>query len=162
MKALRALALNPSHARLAMADELYADALCHLRDTGWTATALFQGEARHAQGGRLRGRLRDEVPSCCPDRVGDHTVRAQNTMPISLRFLFWSLPETPLATVILGSVAAGIVLIGLPLSINRWRLRAQARSLEARLAEIEVRTAKLEPPTRHPPCSHKFVRLSSR
>ena len=47
----------------------------------------------------------------------------QNTTPTSLRFLFWSLPQTPLAAVILASVAAGIVLVGLPFWITRWRLR---------------------------------------
>jgi putative membrane protein len=63
----------------------------------------------------------------------------QNTTPISVRFLVWSLPETPLASVILVSVVAGILLVGLPLTISRWRLRARARSLEARLASAEAR-----------------------
>ena len=70
----------------------------------------------------------------------------QNTTPVSLRFLLWSLPETPLATVILISVVAGIVLVGLPSSISRWRLRGRARSLEARLAAAEARAPKAEPP----------------
>lgn len=74
----------------------------------------------------------------------------QNTTPISLRFLFWSLPETPLATVILVSVVAGIVLVGFPLLINSWRLRARTRSLEARLAAAEARATQLEPPTSPP------------
>jgi uncharacterized integral membrane protein len=70
----------------------------------------------------------------------------QNTTPIVLRFLFWSLPDIPLATVILASVAAGVVLAGLPLWINRWRLRARTRSLEARLAEAEARATERETP----------------
>jgi uncharacterized integral membrane protein len=51
----------------------------------------------------------------------------QNTTPISVQFHIWSLPETALATVIVVSVVAGIVLVGLPLGIGRWRLRARAR-----------------------------------
>ncbi|MGH7306886.1 MAG: lipopolysaccharide assembly protein LapA domain-containing protein [Candidatus Rokuibacteriota bacterium] len=70
----------------------------------------------------------------------------QNTTPIALRFLLWSLPETPLASVILVSVVAGVVLVGIPLSIGRWRLRARARSLEARLASAEARAGGREPP----------------
>lgn len=69
----------------------------------------------------------------------------QNITPISLRFLFWSLPATPVATVILISVVAGIVLVGIPLLISRWRLRARARSLETRLAAAEAR-ANPQPP----------------
>lgn len=74
----------------------------------------------------------------------------QNTTPISLRFLFWSLAEVPLASVILASVGGGIVLVGFPLLINRWRLRSRARSLEAQLADAEARAAKPEPPTSPP------------
>lgn len=70
----------------------------------------------------------------------------QNTTPTSIRFLVWSLPPTPLATVILSSVVAGIVLVGFPLWVNRWRLRARTRKLEARLATAEARTTKEEPP----------------
>jgi uncharacterized integral membrane protein len=75
----------------------------------------------------------------------------QNTMPISVRFLVWSLPETPLATVILVSVVAGIVLVGFPLLISRWRLRARARSLEARLATAEARVTERQSPPPGPP-----------
>lgn len=70
----------------------------------------------------------------------------QNTTPTSLRFLFWSLPQTPLAAVILASVAAGIVLVGLPFWITRWRLRSRLRSLETRLANAEARATEREPP----------------
>ena len=62
----------------------------------------------------------------------------QNSEQTRLRFLFWALEGIPLATVILVSAAAGIVLVGLPLWIDRWRLRARARSLEARLASAEA------------------------
>jgi uncharacterized integral membrane protein len=64
----------------------------------------------------------------------------QNTIRVSVRFMVWSL-ELPLAGVILGSVAAGIVLVGLPLSFDRWRARARARTLERRLAAIEAERA---------------------
>jgi uncharacterized integral membrane protein len=74
----------------------------------------------------------------------------QNITPISVRFLVWSLPETPLATVILVSVGAGVVLVGFPLLISRWRLRARARSLEARLASAEARANERESPPRPP------------
>jgi uncharacterized integral membrane protein len=77
----------------------------------------------------------------------------QNTTPISLRFLFWSLPQTPLASVILASFAAGIVLVALPFSISRWRLRAKSRTLEARLAEVEGEARRLEPPADPPATS---------
>jgi uncharacterized integral membrane protein len=70
----------------------------------------------------------------------------QNTTPTSVRFLFWSLDGTPLATVILVSVAAGIVLAGLPLWVDRWRLRVRTRTLETRLASAEVRAAEHEAP----------------
>ena len=64
----------------------------------------------------------------------------QNTVRVSMRFLLWSL-ELPLAGVILGSVAAGIVLVGLPLWFDRWRLRARVRSLERRLATADTERA---------------------
>jgi uncharacterized integral membrane protein len=62
----------------------------------------------------------------------------QNSAPASIRFLFWSLQDVPLATVILVSVAAGIVLAGVPLWFERWRLRARVGSLETRLAAAEA------------------------
>ena len=64
----------------------------------------------------------------------------QNTVRAPLRFLFWSL-ELPLAGVILGSVAAGIVLVGLPLWFDRWRLSSRARTLERRLAAVDAERA---------------------
>lgn len=69
----------------------------------------------------------------------------QNNGPTSIRFLIWSLQAIPLATVILLSVAAGIVLVGVPLWVDRWRLRARARALEARLATVEARLGERAP-----------------
>ena len=62
----------------------------------------------------------------------------QNSAPASIRFLFWSLQDVPLATVILASVASGIVLAGVPLWFERWRLRVRVRSLETRLTAAEA------------------------
>ncbi len=62
----------------------------------------------------------------------------QNNAPASIRFLVWRLQDVPLATVILVSVAAGIVLAGVPLWFERWRLRARVRSLESRLSAAEA------------------------
>jgi uncharacterized integral membrane protein len=75
----------------------------------------------------------------------------QNTARAALKFLFWS-AELPLAGVILGSVAAGIVIVGVPLWLERWRLAARTRGLERRLASAEaeradaVRAAAVRPP----------------
>ena len=62
----------------------------------------------------------------------------QNNAPVIVRFLVWKLEGVPLATVILLSVAAGIVLVGLPLWVDRFRLRGRVRSLEARAASAEA------------------------
>lgn len=62
----------------------------------------------------------------------------QNSAPTDIHFLVWTLRATPLAGVILLSAALGIVLAGLPLAIDRWRLRARVRSLELRLASLEA------------------------
>ena len=75
----------------------------------------------------------------------------QNTARVAVRLLFWSL-DLPLAGVILGSVAGGIVLVGVPLWFGRWRLASRARTLERRLAEADaeraeaVRLAAARPP----------------
>jgi uncharacterized integral membrane protein len=58
----------------------------------------------------------------------------QNSGATMVRFLAWEIRDVPLAAVILVSVAAGIVMAGVPLLIERWRLRARARALESRLA----------------------------
>ena len=63
----------------------------------------------------------------------------QNNTPTSVRFLVWDLPGVPLATIILVSVTLGVVLVGVPLLIGRWRLRSRLRSLEARAGTAETR-----------------------
>jgi uncharacterized integral membrane protein len=62
----------------------------------------------------------------------------QNNAPTAVRFLLWAREGTPLATVILLSVAAGIVLVGLPLWVDRWRLRSRVRALEEQLATLAI------------------------
>jgi uncharacterized integral membrane protein len=62
----------------------------------------------------------------------------QNNAPVSIRFLVWRLQDVPLATVIMMSGAAGIVLAGGPLWFERWRLRARVRSLKTRLSAAEA------------------------
>ena len=63
----------------------------------------------------------------------------QNGAPTPVRFLAWNLEGVPLAGLILGALAAGLVIAGIPLGIQRWNARAQARRLEARVRELEAR-----------------------
>lgn len=69
----------------------------------------------------------------------------QNTEPASLTFLFWTLASVPLAGVILATFAAGVVVAGLPLAIERWRLRAQLGTLERQLAAVDGERARTAP-----------------
>ena len=62
----------------------------------------------------------------------------QNNTPTSVRFLVWKLEAFALAAVILVSVALGVVLVGVPLLFERWRLRSRVRSLETRLTVAEA------------------------
>jgi len=63
----------------------------------------------------------------------------QNGAPATVRFLAWNLDGVPLAGLILGAFAAGLVIAGLPLGIQRWRARSQARRLEAHVKHLETR-----------------------
>ena len=58
----------------------------------------------------------------------------QNTDAVTVTLLFWPVARVPLAAVVLLSLAAGIVLAGVPLWLQRWRLRSRLRSLESRAA----------------------------
>ena len=62
----------------------------------------------------------------------------QNSASTQIRFLFWTVEAASLAIVILLSAAVGVVLVGLPLWLDRWRLRGQVRILESRLAATEA------------------------
>ena len=61
----------------------------------------------------------------------------QNGAPTTVTFLAWHLEGVPLAGLILGAFVAGIVIAGVPLGVQRWRARSQARRLEARLRELD-------------------------
>lgn len=61
----------------------------------------------------------------------------QNSEPTRVRFLFWVIDGVPVAALVLLSLAAGLVVAGVPLWLGRWRLRARARTLEARVAALE-------------------------
>ena len=65
--------------------------------------------------------------------------------------------EVPLSALILLSLAAGIIVAGVPLGLQRWRLRSRTRTLETRVrmleAAVEDRTRAVlgqAPPTRPP------------
>jgi uncharacterized integral membrane protein len=75
----------------------------------------------------------------------------QNNAPVSVQFLAWNRDGIPLATVILASVVAGALLVGVPLWIGRWRLRSRARALETRVAALEAARAAPERPSSPPP-----------
>lgn len=64
----------------------------------------------------------------------------QNTTVVSVRFLVWEQP-VPLAGVILLSLGVGIVLVGVPLWVQRWHLRARLRAVERRMAASPAPTA---------------------
>ena len=79
----------------------------------------------------------------------------QNGAPTPVRFLAWQLESVPLAGLILGALAAGLVIAGIPLGIQRWNARAQARRLEVRVKELEARAPAPTPrgsaPSARPP-----------
>ena len=72
----------------------------------------------------------------------------QNPRPVAVSFLGWTIGDVPLAAVVLASLAAGAVVVGLPLLIQRWRLRARVRSLEARLEKLQPTTPRTSEPPR--------------
>jgi uncharacterized integral membrane protein len=65
--------------------------------------------------------------------------------------------EMPLSALVLLSLAAGIVVAGVPLCLQRWRLRARTRTLETRVrmleTAVEERTRAVlgQPPPPRPP-----------
>lgn len=56
----------------------------------------------------------------------------QNTTPVTVKFIVWQLADLPVAAIVLGSLAAGIVIAGLPLGFWLWRARSRLRALEPR------------------------------
>ena len=55
----------------------------------------------------------------------------QNTEQVTVSLLVWKIPQVPLALVVLFSVGLGIVLVGVPLWFERWRLRNRLRTIES-------------------------------
>jgi uncharacterized integral membrane protein len=62
----------------------------------------------------------------------------QNNTPTPVRFAIWSIESVSVAALILIALAAGLIVAGVPLLIQRWRLRSRARALEARIAALET------------------------
>jgi uncharacterized integral membrane protein len=61
----------------------------------------------------------------------------QNSAPTTVRFLLWAVDGVPVSAVILLSLTTGVAVAGLPLLIQRWRLRSRTRALESRVAALE-------------------------
>jgi uncharacterized integral membrane protein len=72
----------------------------------------------------------------------------QNSGPTEVRFLFWGIEQVPLASVILVALAAGIVTAGVPLWLQRWRLRSSNEAMQERIAALETLLARREEPPR--------------
>jgi len=78
----------------------------------------------------------------------------QNSEPVTVHFLFWSVRPLPVAGVTLAALAVGLIVAGLPLAIARRRWRSRSQSLEARVASLENvvaerdRTILSQPPPR--------------
>lgn len=75
----------------------------------------------------------------------------QNGEPTPVRFVTWSVEGFPLAGLILLSLAGGLVVAGVPLLIQRWRLRARVRTLERRVRELEGARSSAPAPAPAPP-----------
>ena len=75
----------------------------------------------------------------------------QNGDPTPVRFIVWTADGFPLAALILLSLAGGLVIAGVPLLIQRWRLRARLRAAERRVAELEAARPSGPAPAREAP-----------
>ena len=75
----------------------------------------------------------------------------QNGTPATVRFFVWTLAGVPLAGLILGAFVAGLLIAGVPLGIQRWLARAQARRLETRVRSLEATTSRRDTPPAGPP-----------
>ena len=72
----------------------------------------------------------------------------QNGEPTAVRFIAWTIDGVPLAGLILISLVSGLVVAGVPLMIQRWRLRARLRAAERRVAELEAARSSGSAPAR--------------
>lgn len=55
----------------------------------------------------------------------------QNTTTVEVEFIAWKIQEVPVAAVVLASLAAGIVIAGIPLWFKIWRLKSRLRTQTA-------------------------------
>ncbi len=62
----------------------------------------------------------------------------QNTDQTAVRFVLWRLDGVPIASLVLGSLGAGLLIAGLPLWIKLSVWRARARSFETRVGTLEA------------------------
>lgn len=65
----------------------------------------------------------------------------QNGTPVAVRFLAWEVPAVSTAALILLTFFAGLLIAAIPLWIQRWRLRARLRGLEAQVRQLESAVA---------------------
>lgn len=65
----------------------------------------------------------------------------QNGTPVPVTFLAWTLPSVSVAGLTLVALASGVVATGVPLWIQRWRLRARVRALDAQVRQLETSLA---------------------
>ena len=70
----------------------------------------------------------------------------QNGTPTPVKFLAWSLDGIPLAGLILGSFAAGLIIGVVPLGLHRWRSGSRLRQLEEQVRTLEARREPAPPP----------------
>jgi len=74
----------------------------------------------------------------------------QNRAPVEIRFMFWGVPEMPLALVILLSVLVGVIFASLSGAVRHWRLRSRVRQLEAQVTQLTVAQGGAPPTARSP------------
>jgi uncharacterized integral membrane protein len=55
----------------------------------------------------------------------------QNTQAVTITLLAWRFGEVPLAAVALGAFGMGVLVAGVPLGIQRWRLRSRLRACQS-------------------------------
>jgi uncharacterized integral membrane protein len=66
----------------------------------------------------------------------------QNTTAVEVQFIAWKIEMVPVAAVVLASLAAGIIIVGVPLWFKVWRLKSRLRGAQA---AAQARDAELPP-----------------
>jgi uncharacterized integral membrane protein len=62
----------------------------------------------------------------------------QNGTPLTVRFLMWNVEAVSAAAVVAIALVSGVLLAGIPLWIQRWRLRSRVRGLETQVRQLEA------------------------